>query len=585
LTYTAVKNFRFRWIDVADATHYKLLENPDGVSGFTPVGGDIAPGIQAVDHVVPLYRRTNAQYLLQSCNAAGCNHSTIVSVNDALAACIGYLKASNTGAGDGFGGSVSLSADGNTLAVAAVGEDSNATGTNGNQLDDSAASSGSVYVFTRGVSGWSQQAYIKASNTDARDSFGIAVSLSGDGDTLAVGAYQEDSSATGINGNTSNNLAMQSGAVYVYTRVDGNWSQQSYIKASNTGTTAPAEVVAGDIFGLAVSLSADGNTLAVGAPREDSNATGINGAQADNSGLNSGAAYVFVRNNSAWRQQAYLKASNTGGSAAGEIVGDLFGAAVSLSADGNTLAVGAENEDSNATSIDGNQLDNSAASSGAAYIFGRAGENWSQQAYVKASNTGGSSAGQGASGGDRFGGAVSLSADGETLAVGARWEDSSATGINGAQADNSALDSGAVYVFVRNDGAWRQQAYVKASNTAVNYEFGGAVSLSGDGNILAVGAQREQSNATGIDGNQTANAVPFAGAVYLFSRTGVNWSQMAYTKASNTEESDLFGSSVNLAGDGKTLVVGARQESSNATGISGNHADNSSMVAGAVYLY
>ena len=104
-----------------------------------------------------------------------------------------------------------------------------------------------------------------------------------DGDTLAVGAIQEDSSATGINGDQADNSASDSGAVYVFTRdASGVWSQQAYVKASNTE--------ARDFFG---SVAVDGDTLAVGANVEDSSATGIDGDQADNSAAGSGAAYVF----------------------------------------------------------------------------------------------------------------------------------------------------------------------------------------------------------------------------------------------------------------------------------------------------
>ena len=72
------KVFRFSWVDVIDATHYKLMENPDAVSGFTQVGPDIVQGTQTVDHVVTLYKRTNASYIMQSCNLVGCiNDATI----------------------------------------------------------------------------------------------------------------------------------------------------------------------------------------------------------------------------------------------------------------------------------------------------------------------------------------------------------------------------------------------------------------------------------------------------------------------------------------------------------------------------
>ncbi|MFT6158513.1 MAG: UDP-3-O-[3-hydroxymyristoyl] glucosamine N-acyltransferase [Myxococcota bacterium] len=122
-----------------------------------------------------------------------------------------YLKASNTGAGDSFGHSVALSDD--TLVVGATGEDSAAKGVNGAQSSNSAAGTGAAYLFTRSGGVWSQQAYLKASNTSANDYFGRSVALSGD--TLAVGARNEDSDATGINGDQTSNAATNADAVYV----------------------------------------------------------------------------------------------------------------------------------------------------------------------------------------------------------------------------------------------------------------------------------------------------------------------------------------------------------------------------------
>src|SRR5438132_75740 len=152
-----------------------------------------------------------------------------------------------------------------------------------------------------------QQAYAKASNTGS-DQFGYSVAVSGD--TVVVGARFEASNATGVNGNQSDNSLSSSGAAYVFVRKGTNWSQQAYLKASNTGGPTPGDRQGGDFFGAAVAIS--GDTLVVGAYQEDSNATGVNGNQNDNSATNSGAAYVFVRNGTNWTQQSYLKASNTG---------------------------------------------------------------------------------------------------------------------------------------------------------------------------------------------------------------------------------------------------------------------------------
>jgi hypothetical protein len=569
----SVKLFRFTWDDVAGATEYRLFENPDGNSGFTQVAS-IAPGVRSRDLTVFLPARVNARYMLSACNAGGCTDSATVFVSGNLAQAVGYVKASNTDRSDYFGWSVALSGDGNTLAVAALSEASNAAGIDGNQADNSASGSGAVYVFTRSGGSWSQQAYVKASNTDASDGFGYSVALSGDGNTLAVGAVGEDSSATGIDGNQTDNSAGRggstsgSGAVYVFIRSGGSWSQQAYVKASNTD--------AFDDFGSSIALSGDGNTLAVGARGEDSSATGINDNQADNSASGSGAVYVFTRSGASWSQQAYVKASNTER-------GDWFGWSIALSGDGNTLAVGATGEDSNATGMNGNQTSNSGHNTGAVYVFTRSGGSWSQQAYVKASNT--TARAPAGDGPDQFGWSVALSGDGSALAVGAPYEDGEATGINGNQAGNSATrDSGAVYLFIRSAGTWAQQAYMKASNTEVWDYFGWSVALSGDGNTLAVGAFGESGNAIGINGNQADNSALQSGAAYVFTRRGGAWVQQAYAKATKHAGRDWF-ASVALAGDGNTLAVGSPGESSSAIGINGNQADNSASASGAVYLY
>lgn len=127
---------------------------------------------------------------------------------------IAYVKASNPGAGDEFGGAVALSGDGSTLAVAAAGEASNANVINGNQLDNSAPRAGAVYIFTQNPPGgaWTQQAYIKASNAGANDQFGLALSLSFDGSTLAVGAPFEDSNGA----SQADNSLPDSGGAFLF---------------------------------------------------------------------------------------------------------------------------------------------------------------------------------------------------------------------------------------------------------------------------------------------------------------------------------------------------------------------------------
>ncbi len=257
-----------------------------------------------------------------------------------------YLKASNTFANNVFGGSVGVAGD--TVVVGSGGESSDATGVNGNETNFGAYESGAAYVFVRTGVAWHQQAYMKASNTEAYDGFGGSVSISGD--TVVVGAGNEESNATGVNGGQNNNGAPGSGAAYVFVRSGTTWSQQAYLKASNTDSD--------DRFGWQVSIS--GDTLVVGAVFEASNTRSVNGDQGDNSAYHAGAAYVFARSGTTWSQQAYLKASNAGG-------GDTFGDWTAVS--GDTVVVGASNEDSNSTGVNGDQYDNSARSAGSVYVF------------------------------------------------------------------------------------------------------------------------------------------------------------------------------------------------------------------------
>jgi len=449
-----------------------------------------------------------------------------------------HIKPTNTDAEDQFGYRVVLSGD--TLAVSAIYEDSNATGLNGDQANNASMDSGAVYVFVKENGMWFQEAYIKASNADAEDMFGHSMALSGN--TLVVSSVRESSAATGINGDQADNTKPNAGAVYVFVRNHGIWSQQAYIKASNTD----AQVY----FGESVDLSND--TLVVGASGEGDNFANLAG---------SGAVYVFQRNDGVWSQQAYIKASNAGS-------GDAFGYAVALS--GNTLAVSAIAENSNATGINGDQLDNSLLLAGAVYVFENNNGLWLQQAYIKASNPNMY---------DLFG--YRLDVFGNTLVVGAIAEAGGSTGINGDQLDNSASSAGALYLFERENGIWSQQGYIKASNTDAGDAFGSSIVL--ESNTLVVGANRESSPVRGINADQFDNSAADAGAVYVFTKTSGQWQQQLYMKASNTDAGDAFGTSVALSGN--MLVVGAVQESSATVGVNGSQSDNSADAAGAVYEF
>jgi hypothetical protein len=392
-----------------------------------------------------------------------------------------FLKASNPEVNDRFGTSVAISGD--TVVVGASWEGSAAKGVNGDQLNNLATLSGAAYVFVRSGTTWTQQAYLKASNTEAGDHFGTSVAIFGD--TVVVGAYAEDSAATSVNGSQSSNGAVDSGAAYVFVRVGSTWTQQAYLKASNSA--------AFDEFGWDLAISED--TVIIGADYQ----------------AKAGAAYIFVRTGSIWAQQAYLRASNPG-------LNDRFGRSVAIF--GDTAAIGAFAEDSSAAGVNGDQNNNASPDSGAVYIFVRNGSVWLQQAYPKASN---------AAAGDSFGIAVAVS--GDSALVGAYEEDSAATGINGDQNSNAAGNSGAAYMFVRNQTTWTQQAYLKASNTGTSDYFGIATAISGE--TVVVGAFWEDSAATGVAGDQDSNSSPDSGAAYIFDLKPIpdHWTNLGFDLA------------------------------------------------------
>jgi len=516
----ADKTFRIRWQPTSTADFYRVLENPDGVSGFTAVSGELDASTEFYDHRVGLHQRVNARYIVEACNSVGCTLSAQQLIEGNLVEAIGYLKASNPGNQDLFGSVVSISGDGNTLAVSAPFEDSAATGVNGDQADDSVEGSGAVYIFTRSNNGWQQQAYLKASNPDFRDLFGSGLSLSADGNTLAVGAHQESSNALGVNGDQDDNSLNASGAVYVFIRNGGSWQQQAYLKAGNT---EEENTGLRDEFGTTVSLSEEGNTLAVGARLEGT-----------------GAVYVFMRSSGIWQQQAYIKASRS------DVAN--FGRAVSLSADGNVLATSVRIADSNGVfrtsevyiftrvsaawqeeaiigdlastsrvSLSGNGNTLAVADGGSAVIFDNIDGSWQEQASF-----------------EQFGrnstldfetDGLSMSADGNTLAIGNSRDSTRQTGLQGFQGTQPQYEgAGAVHVFTRGDGSWLQEVYVKASNTSSFDAFGVSVSLSANGNSLAVGARVESGMSTGFNGDQTqvgtdgigADTFGASGAVYLY---------------------------------------------------------------------
>ena len=421
------------------------------------------------------------------------------------------LTATQGAAGDRFGVSVEIS--GETVVV-------------GNKRDQGAA-----YVFTRSGTAWTQQQQLTPANGAAGDEFGSVVTISGE--TIFV-------SATGRPVSGADNQ----GAVYVFTRSGGVWSEQQVLTA--------VDGAAGDRFGSDLAIS--GNAAIIGAYLDDI------GAAADR-----GSAYIFTSSGGVWTEQAKLLAAD--GAA-----GDHFGLSVAIG--GNTVVVGAPDNDFPAP------VNDIYVDAGSAYVFTGSGTTWTLQTQLSVENVGGVF-------GDRarFGGSAAIS--GETVLVGIRgadnedglagvylrsgtsWslqafladdEDSSGddfgysvaidgdTAVIGAPFDDlgAGEKQGSAYVFVRAaaTNTWSFQAKLTASDGANGVSFGSDVAISG--NTIVVG--------TGIVFVSFTTSAE-AEAAYVFTRSGETWTQQQKLTPTDGVPGEAFGSTVSISGE--TIVVGA----------------------------
>ncbi|MES2928039.1 MAG: hypothetical protein V4843_14535 [Pseudomonadota bacterium] len=436
-----------------------------------------------------------------------------------------------------------------------------------------------------------------------------AIALSADGLTLAVGSPREGSS-DGLAG---------AGAVYIFSRSMPGvgmpapaWGLRARLEGSS-----PAAKMA---FGASLALSANGRTLAVGAPEERSNARGINGDAANRDAYGAGAAYIFMDTGSTWSQQAYIKSRNTpakvetcsrldiSGTAVFPCTPQHFGFSVALSADGNLLAVGAPEEGANFTpgsaavlsglSFTGETIFGGGV--GAVHTFARNNGGWAEQAHLPGSSADPTMA--------RFGAVVALSSDGTVLAANTDKDISVLTHLGGvwsaptqvwrvpaagaltgshnpfamsrdgstlAVLDRSGDTDVQLRTFTRTGDAWTQQPALPVKAADGFFTNSVMLSLSADGRMLAVGNLDDASNASGINGNPNNQALYSAGAVNVYRRDGTTWAHRAYLKAPQPRALARFGASVALSGDASTLAVGT---SSATDGVTPAAAD-------AAYLY
>ncbi len=333
--------------------------------------------------------------------------------------------------------------------------------------DDGGENAGHVRVFNNVGGTWTQI----GSDLDGEapdDWYGYSVSLSSDGSILAVGARHNDA-----NGNNS-------GKIIIYENQAGTWTQIHDLYGTSNN----------EQFGVSVSLSADGTIFAIGSPFNDN----TNGA---------GAGKVKI-----YKKITY--GALLLGQIFGEAAGDEFGRSVSLSADGNTLAVGSTYNDGSATDA------------GNARIFHYDGTNWLQIG----NNINGEAAG------DIFGYSVSLSADASTIAVGA------------AHNDDAGNDAGSVRIYENQSGNWVQIGDDIDGEEALD-NFGISVSLNNDGSIVAIGAYKND--------NEGGAA---AGSVKIFENQEGTWTQLG-ANINGAGSMDNAGSSVCLDASGSVVAIGS----------------------------
>lgn len=415
-----------------------------------------------------------------------------------------------------------------------------------------------------------ERAYIKASNAEANDLLGTMAAISGD--TIIAGAPSEDGGSKQVNGDESSNSATESGAVYVWVRSGSSWVKQAYLKAM--------DAMAGDIFGATVGIW--GDTIVVGAVRTDPIGTSYQ---------HPGAAYVFVRKDGTWSQQARLTAHDGA-------PGDSFGHFVAI--EGDTIAVGAT------------RAGGSGDSPGAVYVFTRSGAEWSEQTVVRANQP---------MNGSNFGSTVLL--DRGTMLVAAELEqrgagaayvfvrkpdgsytqqarltaeqprDNEIFGSTMALRENTiaigapnsmqplVVPSGSVYVFERSGDDWRSVGVLHPIVPRSDDYFGSSVGLTS--RAIVVGASGENSGGRGIGADPRRADGTLSGAVYVFPREPAGWTSPTFIKASNADARDGFG--YTFANSENVLVVGAPFEASAAKGVNGKSADNSAIASGALYLF
>ncbi len=501
-----LKEVVFDWDPVPNAYTYWLLEklhDPVKRTYFTPIKERI-PGSQTftlLGVAVHQFNWWRNLYIVASCNTSGCTRSTEISLLDLMLDSIGYVKASNTDPGDAFGRSVILSADGSTLAVSAPGEDSIATGVNGNQADNSSTGSGAVYVFKRTGRSWAQEAYLKGGVNHPGQAFGApldtnskTIALSADGNWLAVGAPAQGTTLS------------HSGAVYLFRRDGATWTLATTLQNS----TPSAE----DQFGFSVDMSQDGRTLKVSSLKP-----------LDGGGDPFGRTHIYTRPGDTWQHSATLAPYFAGDQCPTVRMtskGDTLIAACAITSTGMARGVVLRNINVAWVRVAhfplrGFKKDQQLAIDYHArrlWILDGGGIGryyWTEGNFVLESTQIGSS-------GVGWPAAIEFDTQGDNAA----FSDLLAVTSGAGMQEHSVCCSnqeGATYMYRYIDGSrpvHQPKPIAKAPNPGVGDGFGTSMAFSGNGRTFAVGAPGEDSAARGVDGDRTSEGATDSGAVYLY---------------------------------------------------------------------
>ena len=516
------------------------LQNPEvqRLNGVEIVGSTSYPDVAAAEvpaslsysDVVSVPLVAGSTLRLRACGTVTCYNSPVLPVDGVLDNAIAYLKSPTAVVDDYAAASVGVSSDG-TFIVTGGGVGEGAALLNAGLSTaavQAAATDSAIDIFQLEAGELSHFATIGAL-ADEPIGHGSQLALSADASLIATATQNEGF-----------------GRIHSYTRIDDSWVALPPVTHSDADTQ-PDSIFRDDLFGAGFDVSADGMTLVVGAPGEDSAAMINDGDEADNTMPDAGAVYVYRRSGNDWIRQAYLKAANAA-------IGARFGTAVAVSADGNTLVVGAPRV------TDAAQPD----LLGAIYIFGFSGGSWAAQAYLPASAYGAA---------DAFGSVVAINDDGTAVAAAARED-----------GNGLADGSGYVEVFNLEQRSWFFTQRLLGRDIDGDL-FGSSLSLSAAGETLLIGAPGDSSNAVGVASNQQNQSLANAGSGYLFSVIAGVWVETAYLKATVPGAGDRFGVASALSGDGEVIVLGAPGEDGTGPLLDGLPSDNSTSNSGAAYIY